>query len=145
MHIVCFLNSLTSAITCSHGGCKRTFMYRYALIRHIQKNHVSVDSDEEDFHDDDDGNRVPNNENDANDDNSDAERDDYFWDDFSQEKNTEMVAVGVARMKASSSVVQSTIDMVVADSSNLFLDIVGGLKERTSKFLCERGFREDDE
>ena len=56
-----------------------------------------------------------------------------------------MVAVGIARMKASSSVVQSTIDMVVADSSNLFLDIVGGLKERTSKFLCERGFREDDE
>ena len=56
-----------------------------------------------------------------------------------------MVAVGIARMKASSSVVQSTIYMVVAESSNLFLDIVGGLKERTSKFLCERGFREDDE
>ena len=78
-HAHCFFsNSFTSAITCSQGGCKRTFMYRYALIRHIQKNHVSVDSDEEDFHDDDDGNRVPNNENDANDDNSDAERDDYF-------------------------------------------------------------------
>ena len=54
-------------------------MYIYALIRHIQKNYVSVDSDEEDFHDDDDGNGVPNNENDANGDNSDAERDDYFW------------------------------------------------------------------
>ena len=127
----------------SCNGCKRTFRYRYALIRHIEKNRVSVDSDE-DFHDDD-GNRVPNNENYANDDISDAERDDYFWDDFSQEKITEMVAVGIARMKASSSVVQSTIDMVVADSSNLFLDIVGGLKERTSKFLYERGFREDDE
>ena len=144
-HALHFGNSFSSAITCSQGGCKRTFRYRYALIRHIEKNHVSVDSDEEDFHDDDDGNRVPNNENDANGDNSDAERDDYFWDDFSQEKITEMVAVGIARMKASSSVVQSTIDMVVADSSNLFLDIVGGLKERTSKFLCERGFREDDE
>ena len=56
-----------------------------------------------------------------------------------------MVAVGIARMKASSSVVQSTIDMVVADSSNLFLDIVGGLKKRRSQFLCERGFCEDDE
>ena len=85
MHIVFFWNSFTNTITCSHGGCKRTFMYRYALIRHIQKNHVSVDSDEEDFHDDDDGNRVPNNENDANGDNSDAERDDYFLGDFSQE------------------------------------------------------------
>ena len=40
---------------------------------------------------------------------------------------------------------QSTIYMVVAESSNLFLDIVGGLKERRSKFLCERGFCEDDE
>ena len=56
-----------------------------------------------------------------------------------------MVAVGIARMKASSSVVQSTIYMVVAESSNLFLDIVGGLKKRRSQFLCERGFCEDDE
>ena len=36
-----------SARTCSQGGCKRTFRYRYALIRHIEKNHVSVDSDED--------------------------------------------------------------------------------------------------
>ena len=120
-HALVFGNSFTSAITCSQSGCKRTFRYRYALIRHIEKNRVSVDSDE-DFHDDD-GNRVPNNENYANDDISDAERDDYFWDDFSQEKITEMVAVGIARMKASSSVVQSTIDMVVADSSNCFLTL----------------------
>ena len=74
-HALLFGNSFTSAITCSQGRCKRTFRYRYALIRHIEKNHVSVDSD---FHNDDDGNRIPNNKNDANDDNSDAERDDYF-------------------------------------------------------------------
>ena len=45
-HALHFGNSFSSAITCSQGGCKRTFRYRYELIRHIEKNHVSVDSDE---------------------------------------------------------------------------------------------------
>ena len=61
-----------------------------------------------------------------------------MWVDFSQEKITEMVAVGIARMKASSSVVQSTIDMVVADSSNCFLTLwVVSRKEHPN--LCVKG------
>lgn len=144
-HALIFGDSFTCAITCSQDGCKRTFRYRYALKRHIDRHHESIQSDQEDLHDNDDNNRGLNGSNDSDPNCNGSDEEDNICDVFNQEKLTEMAAVGIAQMKSSSSVVQSTIDMVVAQSSNLFHDIVGGLRERTSKFLSERGFGEDDE
>lgn len=148
-HALIFGHMFTSAFTCGQDGCMRTFRYTYAFKRHIEKNHEVVASDEEGSDDDNEA-REFNNENLDEDDNDDDARDDPpvqdedLWDDLSEEKITDMVAISIARMKASSSIVQSTIDMVVAESSALFLEIVGSLKEKTTKFLSDRGFHEDD-
>lgn len=102
------------------------FRYTYAFKRHIEKNHEVVASDEEGSDDDNEAHHELNNENlDEDDARGDPPvQDEDLWDDLSEEKITDMVAISIARMKASSSIVQSTIDMVVAESSALFLKLL---------------------
>ncbi|XP_028403161.1 uncharacterized protein LOC114525900 [Dendronephthya gigantea] len=48
---------------------------------------------------------------------------------------TKTAAIFLAKMKASSSTVQSTVDHVVSETSSLFSDVIGSLKAKTEQFL----------
>lgn len=56
---------------------------------------------------------------------------------------TKTAAIFLAKMKASSSTVQSTVDHVVSETSNLFSDVIGALKAKTEQFLQSQNI--DDE
>ncbi|KAJ8050217.1 hypothetical protein HOLleu_03331 [Holothuria leucospilota] len=62
-----------------------------------------------------------------------------------KEDVTEMVASSVARMKASSSITQSTVDHVISETSNLFSNVIGVLKVQTERFFQHKGIEDDDE
>ena len=53
-------------------------------------------------------------------------------------------ATFVAKMKASSSTVQSTVDNVVTEASRLFSDVVGKLKSKTDLLLQSKSIGEED-
>ena len=57
---------------------------------------------------------------------------------------TELAASTIAKMKASSSVVQSTIDHLVCESSDLFLQVTMCLKTKTKNVLESRGVPENN-
>ena len=130
----------TKPVKCGQDGCMRTFRYPKALVRHIESDHVIVSNDE--FIDDaicsesieeggDDQHPI-----------LDAEED-MTEEDFSM-KITNSVTLFLAKMKASSSVVQSTIDHVVSNSQELFSDIIGGLKFKTEQYLNSENITPDD-
>ena len=53
-------------------------------------------------------------------------------------------ATFVAKMKASSSTVQSTVDNVVTEASRLFSDVIGKLKSKTELLLQSKNIGEGD-
>jgi hypothetical protein len=128
----------------------RTFRYSYALIRHIQSKHgitdvenenVQLADDDDDLDDDPDDDPVP----DVNLDINPAvavERHSEL--NLEQSDVTNSAAVFVAKMKASSSTVQSTVNHVVKETSNLFSEVIGTLKRKTEELLQSKNIGEDD-
>ena len=108
----------TCPITCGQNGCMRTFRYSSALVKHISTvhGHVGGNNDNGGLMDDmDDGDDflpdadpvVPNHE--------------QFVDEELDEQDIRMAAaVFVAKMKASSSTVLSTVDNIVTETSVMF-------------------------
>ncbi len=134
----------TCPITCGQDNCMRTFRYSYALIRHIQSTHGITDVENENVRlvvDNDDGDPVP----DVNLDITPAVAIKRHPELNLEESDvTNSAAVFVAKMKASSSTVQSTVDHVVKETSNLFSDVIGTLKRKTEEFLQSKNIGEDD-
>ena len=150
----------TCPVACSQDGCMRTFRYSYALLRHIQNTHdvAGVDNADNDIpivDDDDDGDYPVLHMNPAlHDDNPVAPDEQPHEQELGEQELGEQelgeqdvkksAAIFVAKMKASSSMVQSTVDHVVTEASNLFSDIVGSLKRKTEVFLQSKNMGEDD-
>lgn len=122
----------------------RTFRYRNALKRHIERNHQPIMGGRGCDDNLDDDSDHENSSTDGDEDQDSNVDDDQLWDNFTQKNLTKLVATSIARLRASSSIVQATTDIVVNESSNLFHDIVGGLQEKTLKLLSDRGVDEDD-
>jgi hypothetical protein len=120
----------------------RTFRYSYALIRHIQSTHGITDVENENVRlvvDNDDGDPVP----DVNLDITPAVAIKRHPELNLEESDvTNSAAVFVAKMKASSSTVQSTVDHVVKETSNLFSDVIWTLKRKTEEFLQSKNIGE---
>ena len=132
----------TCPITCGQNGCMRTFRYSSALVKHISTvhGHVGGNNDNGGLMDDmDDGDDflpdadpvVPNHE--------------QFVDEELDEQDIRMAAaVFVAKMKASSSTVLSTVDNIVTETSGMFSEVIGKLKFQTKRFLQSKNIEEDD-
>ena len=129
-------------ITCGQNGCMRTFRYSYALVRHIESIHGDPEND----------NGVPIM--DGNDqpmghvnpaDNDVVPDEQPVLPVMNEDQVKKSVGVFVAKMKASSSTVQSTVDHVVTETSSLFSDVVGMLKSKTEEFLQHRNIGQDDD
>ena len=115
VHALIFGDSFTNPLTCSQDGCKRTFRYRNTLKRHMEKNHQPIhgekpiDNNMDDINYNDDNSSINGNDDDDN-----MNNDDQLWDNFTQENLTKMVATTIiARMRASSSIVQVTANMII--------------------------------
>ena len=63
---------------------------------------------------------------------------------LSKNEVTELAASTIAKLKMASSVVQSTVDHVVHESSDLFPGIVTSLEVKTEQFLDNKGIDEND-
>ena len=63
---------------------------------------------------------------------------------LNKEDMTELAASTIAKMKASSSVVQSTIDHLVCESSDLFSQVIMSLKTKMENVLESRGVPENN-
>ena len=140
----------TCPVACGQDGCMRTFRYSYALLRHIQNTHdvAGVDNADNDIpivDDDDDGDYpVLHIDPALHDDNPVAPDEQPHEQELGEQDVKNSAAIFVAKMKAPSSMVQSTVDHVVTEASNLFSDIVGMLKRKTEVFLQSKKIGEDD-
>ena len=130
----------TCPITCGQNGCMRTFRYSAALVKHIETQHGGdmIDGD-------DNGDPIDNN-NEGLDFIPDLVPDVPVQDQLPEQAQdvTKSAAIFLAKMKASSSTVQSTVDQVVSETSNLFSDVIGTLKAKTEQFLQSQNIDEDD-
>ena len=140
----------TSPVTCGQNGCMRTFCYSYALVRHIENTHglVSVESHDNDIpvvhdsgEDDDPAAQIHPS---VHGDDLAVPQEQPPEHDLDEEDVRNSAAVFIAKMKASSSTVQSTVDYVVTEASNLFSDVIGKLKRKTEEFLQSKNIEEDD-
>ena len=61
---------------------------------------------------------------------------------LSKEEVTKLAAASLDKMKVSSSTVQSTVDHMVTEISNLFSDVISALKSRTELFLQSKGIED---
>ncbi|KAJ8034185.1 hypothetical protein HOLleu_20916 [Holothuria leucospilota] len=135
------------------GGCMQTFKDAYALKKHLDKTHcnqVDLINDEDavfenavgDDNDDDDERDVGDIAGDIDNMQDDVQED--IWDDLTEEEITNRIAVFISKMKATSSMVQSAINMVVEDSSLIVSDIVEMLKLKTSHFSHQKNIDPTD-
>ena len=124
--------TFTSPMTCGQNGCLQTFRYSHTFKRHIENKHQNVAERE--------------NEQDNSDDVDNLGADDAGLlecaninqpdnSNLTREEVTELAASTIAKMKASSSVVQSTIENFLLDSSGLFSQIVMSLKKLQNRSL----------
>lgn len=144
----------TCPVTCGQDGCMRTFRYSYALVRHIQNTHdVAGDENDNDIpFVDDDGGGDDGGDNDpvlhmdpaVHGDNPVVPDEQPLEHELDEQDVTKSAAIFVAKMKASSSTVQSAVDHVVTEASNLFSDVIGNLKRKTEVFLESKNIGEDD-
>ena len=140
----------TSPVTCGQNGCMRTFRYSYALVRHIENTHdlAGVESHDNDIpvvdDNDEDDEPVPQIYPTVHGDDLTVPEEQPPEDELDEEDVRHSAAVFVAKMKASSSTVQSTVDHVVTEASNLFSDVIGKLKRKTEEFLQSKNIGEDD-
>ena len=125
--------TFTSPITCGQDGCLQTFRYSSTFKRHIENKHKARvyhgnegDNDDENFDDFDYADQLEVNIGNQQDCNAGI---------LTKAEVTELAACTVAKMKASSSVVQSTVDSFVSDSSELFSQIITSLKRNTELVL----------
>ena len=147
-HTILVGRKFTCPIACGQDGCSQTFRYSVAFKRHIEKQHENNNEydrgNESDngFDNDADNNNFADNM----DDNPPALRMQPLDVNhvLNKEEVTELAASTIAKMKASSSVVQSTIDDVVRESSDLFSQIVMSLKTKTENLLKNRGIPVND-
>lgn len=130
----------TCPVKCGQDGCMRTFRYPRALVRHIEADHSLFRNEQIDV-----------------DLEMDSEEDDGFVPDqiavnppvhleqeeFSSDV-TKSAAIFLAKMKASSSAVQSTVDHVVSGSTELFSGIIGRLKSETKQYLASQNVEPND-
>ncbi len=135
--------TFTSPVACGQDGCWQTFRYSFALKRHIELKHRNTDPNEHgelNNNADDNGNFDdlvnPNFDNPNN--------ADLPVQVLNKEDVTELAASTIAKLKASSSVVQSTIDHVVRESSDLFKQVIFSLKSKTENVFASKGILEDD-
>ena len=118
----------TCPITCAQNGCMRTFRYSYTLIRHIKITHDNGDVEN--------GNGIPMVGNNGGDDDpiphlNPMVPEQHVQQDLDEQDVRTSAATFVAKMKVSSSTVQSTVDNVVTEASRLFSDVIGKLKSKT--------------
>ena len=133
IHVLVNGGMFTCPVKCGQDGCMRTFRYPRALVRHIESNHNEINNNEIDEHsdfgdmesDEDNGSIHPVAANNLM--QLDVEE-------FSSDV-TKSAAIFLAKMKASSSTVQSTVDHVVSGSRELFSSIIGKLKHETEQYL----------
>ncbi|KAJ8043406.1 hypothetical protein HOLleu_10472 [Holothuria leucospilota] len=128
----------------------QTYRDAYALKKHLDKTHGNGDEAIEDQ------NVEFDNGHDDGDDESDigglADDTDYVqdneqlgvWDDLTEEEVTKRIAVFISKMKATSSIVQSGINMVVEESSSIMSDIVEMLKSKTTQFALQKNIDATD-
>ena len=136
----------TCPVKCGQDGCMRTFRYpRALLLRHIEADHGllnsgQVDEDvdlEMDITDCEEGNGfIPDPT--AVNPSAHLEPEEFSSD------VTKSAAIFLAKMKASSSAVQSTVDHVISGSTELFSSIIGRLKWETEQYLASQNIDPDD-
>jgi hypothetical protein len=132
IHVLVNGGMFTCPVKCGQDGCMRTFRYPRALVRHIEANHNEI-----------------NNEIDEHAEFGDMDSDEdnglihplavnhpvqLDVEEFSSDV-TKSAAIFLAKMKASSSTVQSTVDHVVSGSTELFSSIISRLKQETEQYL----------
>jgi hypothetical protein len=124
----------TRSVKCGQDGCLRTFRYPKALVRHIESEHVLVRNGEFNENMEEDGeDQLP-----ALDPQVHVDQEEFSLD------VTNSAALFLAKMKASSSAVQSTVDHVVAGSTELFSNIISRLKFKTEQYLTSQNIDPDD-
>ena len=131
---------------CSHG-CQQTFRYTSVFKAHIRRKHNQSENVMDDDH---------NGHDDGDDANANANEDlldeipvphinpGYHYV-MNKDEVTKLAASTVAILKSSSSVVQSTVDNVVSETTSLFSDVISSLKHQTATLLQRRGILEDDD
>lgn len=141
----------TCPVTCGQDGCMRTFRYSYALVRHIENTHdVAGDENDNDIPFVDDGDDGGDNDPvlhmdpAVHGDNPVVPDEQPLEHELDEQDVTKSAAIFVAKMKASSSTVQSAVDHVVTEASNSFSDVIGNLKRKTEVFLESKNIGEDD-
>ena len=146
-HTVLICRKFTAPIACGQDGCWQTFRHSAAFKRHIENQHKNLHLDEYDTED----NNLDNTPDGVNDDfeaidNIPAQNTDFENDDHELDKKdvTELAALTIAKMRASSSVVQSTINNVIQESSDLFAQVITSLQAKTESVLKSKGIPEDD-
>ncbi|XP_071831544.1 uncharacterized protein [Apostichopus japonicus] len=135
----------TRPVACGQDGCLQTFRYSTALKRHVERNHdilefgdvnVNVAHPVIDIIQD-----VPGEDPEAIPPNVDGGNEHVL----AKEDVTKLAASTLAKLKASSSVVQSTVDHVVSETSSLFFDVINTLQFKTAELLQGLGIHEDDD
>ena len=146
-HTVLIGRKFTAPVACGQDGCWQTFRYSAAFKRHIENQHKNLHLDEYDTEDNnlDDPSDGDNDDFEAID-NIPAQNTDFENDNHELDKKdvTELAALTIAKMRASSSVVQSTIDNVIQESSDLFSQVITSLQAKTESVLKSKGIPEDD-
>ena len=140
-------------VTCGQEGCQRTFHHTWSLKRHLKSQHIEledvdgacmgvnpqVDQPDNEMNQPD----LFDGENEVDEGDDDAETQE--WKDFTSDE-MEARALGlVCSMVASTSVVQSSVDLVVEHVSDMFSDLVGFVKNRTSNVTAQLGIDPESE
>jgi hypothetical protein len=131
--------AFTVPVKCGQEGCLQTFRYSLALKRHIENKHNDSPHNDGDNEGDADTNPFeinPNNNTPCLPHNVETV--------LSKNEITEFAASAIAKLKASSSMVQSHIDHVVHESSELFSNVVMSLKTKTEQMLDNKDIEKDD-
>lgn len=141
----------TGPITCMQDGCMRTFKNHVSTFKsHVEKKHEMYGANEVPLLDDAD--ELNASDHNSSDDNEPLHGDHdeqpipnvQNWDDFDKAEIEQRIAIFLAKLLASSSVVQSTIDGVVGHTSDLLDDVVGYLKHKTSQFAQQNMIQPND-
>ena len=114
-----------SPVSCGQHGCYQTFRYSASLKKHLEKYHAQnqgVANPVDDFGDLIDDPDIDNENLDASEDDNIPPCNNAIF--TTKDDVIKLAASCRAKLKASSSVVQSTVDQVVSETSALFSDVV---------------------
>lgn len=143
------------AVPCSQEGCLRTFIHTWSLKRHMNSQHrglIEIDDNNEadmrlnhvvdpDLGDDDDVAAAR----DMNEDEVEQAAGIDYLENFDSEELENRALSMICAMKASTSVVQSTVDLVVNQTSDMFSDVIEYVKYRTKNIAMELGIDQDND